>query len=170
MGVIPVSTGCPPWGANRVEDPGCLMLPTLSLARDRGSIPGWVSQTQVRACAQAQAGGSCGQGQIQHQAAIQRPRALWASRGPKSPSADTDKDHVSPSRAISVSCMSMFQSFVVSKSELSGVHIPSVLLPMSRLHTLMCREPVMTWNRDGSNMLGFGSDAHYGNVLSLLVI
>ena len=126
--------------------------------------------THARACTQTQAGGFCGKGQIQHQVAVQRPRALQASRRPKSSSADTEKDHVSPSRAISVSCLSTFQSFVVLKSELSGVHIPSVLLPMSRLHTLICREPVITWNRESSNILGLGSDAHYGNVLSLLVI
>ena len=171
MGVIPATTGCLRWGVNRVEDPHCLVMRTLSLARDQRWHPRLGQpDTHARACTQAQAGGLCGKGQIQHQVAVQRPRALRASRGPKSLLADTEKDHVSPSRAISVSCLSTFQSFVVLKSELSGIHIPSVLLPMSRLHTLMCREPVMTWNRDSSNILSFGSDAHYGNVLSLLVI
>ena len=48
VGVIPATTGCLRWGVNRVEDPHCLVMPTLSLARDQRWHPRSVSQTHMQ--------------------------------------------------------------------------------------------------------------------------
>ena len=82
VGVIPATPGCLQCRVNRVEDPHCLALPTLSLVRDQRRYPrSGQPDTHARACSQAQAGSFCDKGQIQHQVDVQRPRAFWTSEG-----------------------------------------------------------------------------------------